>query len=113
MMLRHWGAIALTIGLAGCSGGVTLVKPEQVADFQPGKTNQTEVVAALGKPLHTVSEADGTKIDQYAFATGATSGSDSIWPDFLGGGDSTGGGYRMIDFYYGSGGVLKQIGGAK
>ncbi len=113
MSFRHWSAIALTtIGLAGCSTSVTLVTPEQVGQFQAGKTNQTEVVAALGKPLHTVQEADGTKIDQYPYAGGASGASSSIIPDFLGG-SSSAGDYRMVDFFYGPGGVLKDIGGSK
>jgi hypothetical protein len=113
MISRHGRWLAPLLLLVGCSDDVTLIKADQVAGFEPGKTNQTEVVAALGKPLHTITEADGVKIDQYACAGGATAASDSIIPDFLGGGPSSAGGYRMVDFYYGPGGVLKEIGGAK
>jgi hypothetical protein len=107
-MQRHAVALILMLVLAGCSDSPTLVTPDQIASFKTGSTNQTEVVATLGKPYHTVTEADGSKIDQYPYSVGATGG-DSIIPDFLGGGSPQS--YRMISFKYGAGGVLKEIGG--
>lgn len=107
-MPRHAAALIVLLALAACSDSPTLVSPDQIAAFKPGSTNQTEVVAALGKPYHTVVEADGTKIDQYPYEVGATGG-DSIVPDFLGGGSPQS--YRMISFTYGPGGVLKDVGG--
>ena len=75
--------------------------------FKPGSTNQTEVVAALGKPIHTIQEADGSKIDQYPAEAGAKSGSGFV-PDWMGG-ESTGGAYSMLSFEYSAGGILKDI----
>jgi hypothetical protein len=110
-MLRYVAALGLMLVLAGCSDSITMVTQDQISGFKPGTTNQTEVQAALGKPYHTVTEADGTKIDQYPYEVGA-SGGGSIIPSFLGG-DSTPQNYRMISFSYGAGGVLKDIKGDK
>ncbi len=103
-------ALAIMLFLAACSDSPVMVEPDKIAGFEPGKTNQTEVVAALGKPLEIISQADGTKIDQYPYAHGQ-SGS-GIVPGFLGGSEhpST---YGMISFTYGPSGVLKAIDGAK
>jgi hypothetical protein len=106
-MIRHAAALTALLLLTACSDSVTLINPDATTGFKAGSTNQTEVVAALGKPLHTVQEADGTRIDQYPSAAGATSG-DSIIPDWLGG-ESTGGAYAMISFEYTPGGILKDI----
>jgi hypothetical protein len=95
------------LAIAGCSSSVDLVTPDKIADFKPGTTNQTEIAATLGKPVHTITEADGTKIDQYAYAGGASSGG-SIVPDFLGG-SSAPNRYGMVSFAYGPGGVLKSV----
>lgn len=94
--------------LTACSNSATMVEPDKIAGFEPGKTNQTEIVAALGKPLETISLPDGTKIDQYPYAHGQ--GGSGIMPSFLGGSDhpST---YGMISFSYGPSGVLKEISG--
>ena len=108
-MKRYLAALAGIALLAGCSSSVEMVSADQVSKFTPGKTNETEVVALLGKPLETVVEADGTKIEQYPSSIGASGGS-SIIPDWLGG--SSAASYRMVSFNYGSGGVLKSIGGA-
>jgi hypothetical protein len=107
-MLRYAAAAALMLVMAGCSDSVTLVTQDQIAGFKPGSTNETEVQAALGKPSHTITEADGTKIDQYPYAEGA-SGGGGVVPDFLGGGSPQS--YRMISFTYGAGGVLKDVSG--
>ncbi len=106
-MLRHAVFLAAIMTLAACSDSVDLVSPDKVSGFKPGTTNQTEIVATLGKPIHTVTEADGTKIDQYPYGGGAVGGG-SIIPSFLGG-DDTPSKYGMISFYYGGGGVLKDI----
>ena len=107
-MKRHLAALTGILVLAGCSDSVDLVSSDQVSKFTPGKTNETEVVGVLGKPLETIAEADGTKIEQYAYGQGATGG--SIMPDWLGG--SSASSYRMVSFVYGSGGVLKEIKGS-
>src|SRR5436305_1520611 len=114
-MLRHAAvltALLLTasVSLTGCGTDVNLISSDKISGFKPGSTNQTEVVAALGKPLHTIQEADGTKIDQYPAESGAKSGTGMI-PDWLGG-TSTGGAYNMISFEYSPGGILKDINGA-
>lgn len=108
-MKRHLTALAGIALLAGCSGSIELVSSDQISKFSPGKTNETEVVGELGKPMETITEADGTKIEQYPYAVGASGGS-SVIPDWLGGGSPAS--YRMVNFVYGSGGVLKEITGA-
>lgn len=85
-----------------------MVSSDQLSKFTPGKTNETEIVGVLGKPLETIVEANGTKIEQYPYAVGASGGS-SFVPDWLGG--SSPASYRMVSFVYGSGGVLKSIDG--
>lgn len=107
-MLRFAAALTLMLALAGCADTPTLVDEDQIAGFKPGSTNQTEVVAALGKPTHTIQEADGTKIDQYPYAVGASGGGSGIVPDFLGG-ESSPASYRMVTFTYTPNGVLKDI----
>ena len=71
------------------------------------RADRNHRVAALGKPIHTIQEADGSKIDQYPAEAGSTSGS-GIWPEWIGG-TSTGGAYAMISFEYTPGGILKDI----
>lgn len=111
-MLRHAAALTALLALTACSDSVNLISADKISGFKPGSTNQTEVVAALGKPIHTIQEADGTKIDQYPAAEGSKSGS-GFMPDWLGG-TSTGGAYSMISFEYSPGGILKDIhGGGK
>src|ERR1700761_1287216 len=116
-MLRHAAALtalSLTalLSLSGCGDSPNLISADKVSEFKPGTTTQTEVVAALGKPIHTIQEADGTKIDQYPASEGSKSGS-GFMPDWLGG-TSTGGAYNMISFEYSPGGILKDIhGGGK
>ncbi len=107
-MPRSAALIALLLSLAACTPDTVLISPDQIADFEPGKTNQTEVIAALGKPTHTITEADGTKIDQYPYNHGAGSG--SMVPGWLGGA-SVPDVYGMLSFSYSSSGVLKAIGG--
>jgi hypothetical protein len=106
-MLRQTAAATVFLLLCACSSGPDLVSPEKIAGFKTGSTNQTEIVAALGKPTHTIAEADGTKIDQYPYAGGAVGGG-SFLPSYLGG-DSTPNKYGMVSFSYGAGGVLKSI----
>jgi hypothetical protein len=108
MMLRHAAFFAAILTLTACGDSVDLVSPDKVSGFKPGTTNQTEIVATLGKPIHTITEADGTKIDQYPYEGGAISGGGSIIPSFLGG-DDTPSKYGMISFFYGGGGVLKDV----
>ena len=115
-MLRHAAVLTAllllpTLALTGCGDDVNLISSDKISGFKPGSTNQTEVVAALGKPLHTIQEADGTKIDQYPAEAGAKSGS-GFWPEWIGG-TSTGGAYNMISFEYTPGGILKDINGGK
>jgi hypothetical protein len=103
-------AFAVLLLASACTdNSVTLVSSDKIAAFKAGSTNQTEVVATLGKPLHTIIEADGTKIDQYPTEAGASGG--SIIPDWLGGGAPQS--YGMVSFLYGSGGTLKDIKTAK
>jgi hypothetical protein len=97
------------IVLAGCSNSdLKMITADKIAGFQPGKTNETEIVGQLGKPLETIMEADGTKIAQYAYR--GDSG-------FLGGTFSSGpSNYGMVSFHYGANGLLTAInetGGAK
>jgi hypothetical protein len=116
-MLRHAAVLTallslpLFLSLTACGNDVTLISADKISGFKPGSTNQTEVVAALGKPLHTIQEADGTKIDQYPAEAGSKLGS-GFWPDWLGG-TSTGGAYNMISFEYTPGGILKDMTGGK
>jgi hypothetical protein len=77
-----------------------------LAQFKTGSTNQTEVVAALGKPLHTIVEANGLKIDQYGAEAGS-SGGDSLVPSWLVGGSPQS--YKMVSFEYSQNGTLKSI----
>lgn len=106
-MSRLTAALLTMLFVAGCSDSVTLVTASEIDAFKPGSTNQTEVIATLGKPYHTITEADGTKVDQYPYAGGATGG--GIMPSFLGG--SSASSYRMVSFVYGAGGVLKSVDG--
>ena len=111
-MLRHAAVLTALMALTACGSDVNLISSDKVSGFKPGTTNQTEVVAALGKPLHTIQEADGTKIDQYPAESGSKSGS-GFWPEWMGG-TSTGGAYNMISFEYTPGGILKDVqGGGK
>lgn len=106
-MLRHAAALTALLLITACSDSATLISADQVSAFKPGSTNQTEVVAALGKPMHTITEADGTKIDQYPAEAGSKSGSGFV-PDWMGG-ESTGGAYSMLSFEYSAGGILKDV----
>ena len=102
--------VPVLLMLGGCTdNSATLVSADKIAQFKPGTSNQTEVVATLGKPLHTISEADGNKIDQYPTEAGAAGG--SVVPSWLGGGGPER--YGMVSFVYGPGGVLKDIQTAK
>jgi len=107
-MKNHAAALAAIVLLSGCSSSADLVSASQVGKFTPGKTNETEVIAELGKPVHSINDADGTKIDQYPYEGGASGG--SIIPGFLGGSQAST--YGMVSFRYGPGGVLKEIIGA-
>lgn len=107
-MKRHLTVLAGVAFLAGCSSSVDLVSSGDLSRFTPGRTNEIEVVGELGKPLETITEADGTKIEQYAYSAGATGG--SIVPEFLGGSGASS--YRMVSFVYEKGGTLKEIRGA-
>ena len=89
-------ALLLTLG-ACTDNSATLISADKIAQFKVGTSNQTEVVANLGKPMHTIQEADGTKIDQYPTEAGASGG--SFVPDWLGGGGPTR--YGMVSFTYG------------
>ena len=67
-MLRPAAALTIAVLLTGCSGpSVNLISADQISKFQVGKTNETEIVGALGKPIEIISEANGTKIDQYPY----------------------------------------------
>jgi hypothetical protein len=106
-MIRHAAALTALLLLTACSDSAKLISADATSGFKAGSTNQTEVVAALGKPMHTIIEADGTKIDQYPSEVGAKSGSGMI-PEWMGG-TSTGGAYAMISFEYTAGGILKDV----
>jgi hypothetical protein len=111
-MLRPAAALTIAALLTGCSGAsVNLISADQISKFQVGKTNETEIVGALGKPIEIISEADGTKIDQYPYGGMATS-SGGIMPSFLTGG-SMPASYSMVSFSFGSNGVLKAVDGVK
>ena len=107
-MVRYLAALTATLLLAACSDSVSLVSADAVGKFTPGKTNETEVVGELGKPLETITEADGSTIEQYAYGPGASGG--LIWPDWLGGSGPNA--YRMVSFVYAPGVTLKEITGA-
>ena len=106
-MIRHVAALTALLLLTACGDSAKLISSDSISGFKPGSTNQTEVVAALGKPIHTIQEADGSKIDQYPAEAGSTSGS-GFWPEWIGG-TSTGGAYAMISFEYTAGGILKDM----
>ncbi|MDB5396325.1 MAG: hypothetical protein JWM91_3831 [Rhodospirillales bacterium] len=92
--------------LSACTdNSATLISSDRIAQFKSGTSNQTEVIATLGKPVHTISEADGSKIDQYPTEAGASGG--GFVPAWLGGGAPTR--YGMVSFTYGAGGVLKDV----
>jgi hypothetical protein len=96
--------------LGACTdNSATLLSADKIAMFKTGTSNQTEVVATLGKPIHTISEADGSKIDQYPTEAGASGG--GFLPSWLGGGEPTR--YGMASFTYGAGGVLKDVSTSK
>jgi hypothetical protein len=98
------------LALGACTdNSPNLISADKIAMFKTGTSNQTEVVANLGKPLHTITEADGSKIDQYPTEAGATGG--SFMPDWLGGGGPTR--YGMVSFTYGPGGTLKDVSSSK
>jgi hypothetical protein len=99
-------ALVFMLLLAGCSDSVTLISQDKIAEFKPGTTSQAEIAAALGKPIHTMVEADGTKIDQYPFDNGKGGG--SMMPSFLGG-SSTPDSYGMVTFTYTTTGILKTV----
>ncbi len=101
-------ALATLLLLAACSDAtVNLISADKIAKFKPDTSNQTEVTATLGKPLHTITKADGTKIDQYPTEAGATGGG-GIIPSWLGGSD-TPESYGMVSFIYSPGGILKDV----
>jgi hypothetical protein len=103
-------ALATLLTLGACTdNSATLISADKIAQFKVGTANQTEVVANLGKPLHTITEADGSKIDQYPTEAGATGG--SFLPDWLGGGGPTR--YGMVSFTYNAGGTLKDVSSSK
>jgi hypothetical protein len=106
-MIRHAAALTALLLLTACADSAKLISADATKDFKTGSTNQTEVVAALGKPIHTIQEADGSKIDQYPAEAGSTSGS-GFWPEWMGG-TSTGGAYAMISFEYTAGGILQDM----
>lgn len=99
----------LLLSSACTDNSPTLISADKISMFKTGTSNQTEVVATLGKPIHTISEADGSKIDQYPTEAGAIGG--SFMPEWLGGGAPTR--YGMVSFTYGAGGVLKDVNTSK
>jgi hypothetical protein len=105
-MTKIAAAVILTAVLTGCTNSVPTASRDQLVKFQPGKTNETEVIGALGKPLETVTEADGTKIDQYPLNAGTA----SFMPSFLGGSDSIS--YDMVSLSFAPNGILKSVAGA-
>jgi hypothetical protein len=106
-MLRPVLALSALLMLAGCSGAsVNLISAEKINMFKPGASTQTEVTANLGKPMHAIQKADGTKIDQYPAEAGAKGGAGLI-PSWLGGGTPES--YSMVSFIYSPGGTLKDV----
>ena len=99
-------ALTLLVLVACNDNSVKLVSADELAKFKVGSTNQTEVIAELGKPLHTIVEANGLKVDQYG-ADAGSSGGDSFLPGFLVGGAPQS--YKMISFEYSANGTLKEI----
>jgi hypothetical protein len=107
-MLRTVLALSALLTLAACSdASVNLISADKIAMFKPGGSTQTEVTANLGKPLHSIQKADGTKIDQYPAEAGAKGGEGFI-PSWLGGSD-TPESYTMVNFIYSPGGTLKDV----
>ncbi|HTJ63610.1 MAG TPA: hypothetical protein VL899_07345 [Alphaproteobacteria bacterium] len=107
-MLRPAFALSALLLLAGCSdASVNLISADKIAMFKPGASTQAEVNANLGKPLHSIQKADGTKIDQYPAEAGAAGGS-GLFPSWMGGSD-TPESYTMVSFIYSPGGNLKDV----
>src|SRR5271168_2236215 len=55
-MIRHAAALTALLLLTACGDSAKLISADATAGFKTGSTNQTEVVAALGKPIHTIQE---------------------------------------------------------
>ena len=101
-MFRNFALLFAIALVSACSNSdLKLITPAKIAKFEPGKTNETEIVGQLGKPLQTITEADGTKIAQYGYQgeTGFLGGTFSSAPSS----------YGMVSFSYGPNGVLKAI----
>lgn len=61
-------ALVVCAALAGCVGCVssgTKVDADQLAHFKAGVTTEAEIVAKLGPPDTSMTQADGTRIDLY------------------------------------------------
>jgi outer membrane protein assembly factor BamE (lipoprotein component of BamABCDE complex) len=64
-MNRIFAATLCALSLVGCVSSGTKVTPEQVAQFQQGKTTLSEVVATLGAPNSTTNLGNGQTILVY------------------------------------------------
>src|ERR1700742_4355780 len=56
MPLKNAIPLAALLALSACGYSADLISPDKVGSFKTGTTNQTEIVAALGKPMHTITE---------------------------------------------------------
>jgi outer membrane protein assembly factor BamE (lipoprotein component of BamABCDE complex) len=65
--MRRFMLIA-ALSVASCAATGTQVKPEQLAQFERGKTTYQDVVAAIGKPNNTTITADGNRTAMYIYA---------------------------------------------
>ena len=82
--------LALLMLLAACASGGTKVDPSQMAQFQRGKTTQTDVVTSLGDPTTTENRDDGTTVLSYMY-TSTKARPESFIPiagAFIGGADT-------------------------
>jgi outer membrane protein assembly factor BamE (lipoprotein component of BamABCDE complex) len=64
-MNKHFAAMLCVLALSGCVSSGTKVTPEQVAQFEQGKTTLAEVVTKLGPPNSTTTLGNGQTILVY------------------------------------------------
>ena len=68
MMHRWMLPLFLGMVLTSCAATGTKVAPEQLTQFERGKTTYYDVVAALGKPTSMTLAADGSRQVIYAYS---------------------------------------------
>jgi outer membrane protein assembly factor BamE (lipoprotein component of BamABCDE complex) len=62
---RFATSFVAAIWLVGCGSSGTMVSPDQAAQFKPGVTTETEVIAKLGPSNSSSTYPDGSKTDMY------------------------------------------------